>query len=404
MRFLSILFAFSVLIISKLSGQPWQLAAGIPEANFFSLDKIDGRYYAGTWEELYTSDNISASWSPTGKIGDYGGVNTLIKFQGKLMVGTQTGGVFLSADNGQTWQPKNNGLTILSVYKLATYNGKIYCGTQGDGVFEFNPVQETWSSFNAGLFLNVAGHVNALLQADSVFLAGAGANGFCFRRTLSSSQWQESPLKAGLILPGYQVTDLYNDSLRVWAAGNTVYFSEDLGLSWTEDANGILNGYFASFAAGAGRNFYVNNRFTGAYIYERLQGSPVGNPWTLFEFFPNKEISAIKAAGDTLIIAMGDGVWYKKLQTVSTPAPVIADLISIYPNPSISEITLASRIKTRAEIIDLLGRTHRTIYLNDEQTILDVSSLPSGVYWVRPLDVKNGKPLKFILQAGSRRP
>jgi hypothetical protein len=43
------------------------------------------------------------------------------------------GGIFLSTDNGSSWNAVNNGLTNLSVRSLAISGNNIFAGTSGYG-------------------------------------------------------------------------------------------------------------------------------------------------------------------------------------------------------------------------------------------------------------------------------
>ena len=70
--------------------------------------------------------------------------------------------------------------------------------------------------------------------------------------------------------------------------------------------------------------------------------------------------------------------------------------ISIYPNPSQNLLTINSSTKyTKLEIVDLLGKTVLTNH--DERTVIDVSHLPSGTYWIM-LSTANGIQVKPFIK------
>ena len=71
------------------------------------------------------------------------------------------------------------------------------------------------------------------------------------------------------------------------------------------------------------------------------------------------------------------------------------DLINIYPNPAYNLITINSIQKyDRIEIGDVLGRS--LLLSNNNNTVIDVSVLPSGSYWIRLSNEKETRTEKFI--------
>jgi len=73
-----------------------------------------------------------------------------------LFAGTSGGGVFLSTDDGTTWNPVDNGLTNNVVFALTSIvNGtgdtSLYAGTGGSGVFRSTDNGANWNAMNTGL-------------------------------------------------------------------------------------------------------------------------------------------------------------------------------------------------------------------------------------------------------------
>ena len=75
--------------------------------------------------------------------------------------------------------------------------------------------------------------------------------------------------------------------------------------------------------------------------------------------------------------------------------------LSLYPNPAIDKITIETSsmlTKTKLSISNLSGQELITRQITSPKTQLDISSLPSGIYFVR---LKNDKTVamgKFIKQ------
>jgi hypothetical protein len=96
---------------------------------------------------------------------------------------------------------------------------------------------------------------------------------------------------------------------------------------------------------------------------------------------PIYELFCIEAAGD-LPIGLNDQFYSD-------------DLTSIYPNPSQSLITINSSMNyEKLEIVDILGKV--IFSNNDKNTILDISHLSSGTYWVKLSSTSEIQTKQFI--------
>jgi hypothetical protein len=71
----------------------------------------------------------------------------------------------------------------------------------------------------------------------------------------------------------------------------------------------------------------------------------------------------------------------------------------VYPNPTRSQITIAvgseELVGTSAVILDNRGRAIKQIILSSNNHVLNLDSLPAGMYYIR---LKNGEVLKVIKQ------
>ena len=66
------------------------------------------------------------------------------------------------------------------------------------------------------------------------------------------------------------------------------------------------------------------------------------------------------------------------------------DRMQIFPNPARNTITVKGNLKQfKVEIIDAVGRLHETVNATGATQVIDVSSLPSGIYTVKVLDQSN---------------
>src|SRR5690606_1712927 len=67
----------------------------------------------------------------------------LIFFKNQIYVGTQTSGVFSSADLGQTWKKLDSGLANFTIRRFVQIDDKLHAGTNG-GLYSLNEIEKNW--------------------------------------------------------------------------------------------------------------------------------------------------------------------------------------------------------------------------------------------------------------------
>ena len=92
-------------------------------------------------------------------------------------------GVLRSTDNGDTWQPVNNGLTTGNGINalIATANGYLFAGSYGDGVFRSTDNGDNWTQVNNGLTTPFV--LSFTSNASGDIFAGTYFGGGVFRST-----------------------------------------------------------------------------------------------------------------------------------------------------------------------------------------------------------------------------
>jgi photosystem II stability/assembly factor-like uncharacterized protein len=90
----------------------------------------------------------SAQWQQTnGPCG--GGIQCLATNDNSIVAGTY-GGIFISTDNGVTWNIRNNGLTNTDIRSLAFSGTDIFAGSNG-GMFLSTDNGASWTPVDSGL-------------------------------------------------------------------------------------------------------------------------------------------------------------------------------------------------------------------------------------------------------------
>ena len=93
--------------------------------------------------------NSNAQWVPmNGPRGN--NVTSFASINTSIFAGTLGGGVYLSTDNGTSWNTANNGLTSMYVYTLYAVNTNLFAGTIGGAYLSTNN-GTSWNTVNNGL-------------------------------------------------------------------------------------------------------------------------------------------------------------------------------------------------------------------------------------------------------------
>ncbi|MBK6760511.1 MAG: hypothetical protein IPG73_07370 [Ignavibacteria bacterium] len=98
-------------------------------------------------------------------------VQSLAVSSTSLFAGTDGGGVFLSTNNGRSWNPVNTGLPKSGVSSFAVSGTNLFAGTWGGGVFLSTNNGISWTQAITGL-TNTG--VTSLAVSARISLQGLG--------------------------------------------------------------------------------------------------------------------------------------------------------------------------------------------------------------------------------------
>ena len=112
--------------------------------------------------------NVNAQWQPTS--GPSGGkINCLTKYSSNILAGTD-GGIYVSSNNGLTWMQLVGSPAFVTC--IAVNGTDIFAGSFGYGVFLSANNGNSWTAVNNGFSPN--GYVNALGFAGNNIIAAMG--------------------------------------------------------------------------------------------------------------------------------------------------------------------------------------------------------------------------------------
>ena len=182
---------------------------------------------------------ISISYSQwTQSAGPEGGyTNDIVKVDNTLIVSAGGGGVYISTNNGASWEPSNEGLPLHPhVYRIASHGDNVYISLYQGGVYRSIDKGSTWS------------------------LANNGADRLTFYSLFTNGQ------------------EIYAGS-----ADGKLYYSADYGTNWSEKNNGLPGNSISGFVS------YNSKMYVGTAdgLFESVDNGNIWNAINIPGLSPN---------------------------------------------------------------------------------------------------------------------
>jgi photosystem II stability/assembly factor-like uncharacterized protein len=149
-----------------------------------------------------------------------------------MLAGTQGGGVFMSGDDGVTWEERSNGLTRKTVRGLVATTTSWLAGTWGQGVFRSTDSGNSWYRTD---IINPVVLSFAIDSTGRIFAAAGGV----YRSTDDGQTWSQN-----LHPPTQDINSMIalGDSTVLAASqGGSITKTTDGGDTWTEASQGLTS-------------------------------------------------------------------------------------------------------------------------------------------------------------------
>jgi uncharacterized protein (TIGR03437 family) len=280
------------------------------------VDSCVERLIGLTNAPYFKDDPANLAWKNIGPTG--GQFDAVLVHEGKLYAGSggggffgtaSGGGVFISADNGQTWRP-TRGIRAGSVFDLAVFNNTLYAGSNSGRIYFSTDGGENWE-------LPLLSLASATTVHDFY-----ESNGKLYAATVGDGVWRlgDSPYKWEKL----GTTGLTNQ--RVWALASSganlfagteggVFLSTDGGATWSARNNGMTYSVIQALAVDGGK-MYAGTRQGTAATNEVWVSEDLAQNWRklgngLAADFPAGSVNRIyelAVAGGRLFAAGTNGV------------------------------------------------------------------------------------------------
>lgn len=382
---------------------------------------------------IYTS-GLSAQWVRC-DTNIHTAVWSLLTNGNSTLAGTDSNGVYISANNGLNWA--QTSLTSKTVLSFALNGIYIFAGT-----FNNNGI---YLSTNNGLNWTRTDSLNFIPTTWSLAISGintfAGTDSGVYRSTNNGLNWSAtsfSPtaysfaVSGNNIFAGTYFDGVYlstNEGLNwnhasnfftiVWAlaisgsnifAGTSgMYLSTDNGFSWAPDTNGMGNLNIYAIAV-SGNYVFAGTLFNGVYI-----STNNGANWLQRnEGFPaNVTIESFCIINNFIIAGTySNGIWRRYIpeligiEKLSNKLPSHFSLSQNYPNPynpnTTIEFALPKSSDVKLVVYDISGR-EVDVLVNEKyragnyKVNFDGSKLSSGVYFYKLMTDEYIMSRKMIL-------
>ncbi|MGH9837791.1 MAG: Ig-like domain-containing protein [Blastocatellia bacterium] len=252
-------------------GKSWQRVEGLPELTGVAAMGVSGSaLFVSLFNHVllspnsitvYRSTDLGKSWSPAGK-GLATAIPTTFASLGGNLFAAANDGVFVTANNGESWSAANTGLPEKTpITALAASGSNVYAGTAGKGVYVSTNSGQSWTSANS--FLPPNAYVTSLFSAGSNLFAIA-ADAACPNGSVLIDGQCWGGLTPGLfpIGGGIVFTSFFGG---IGFNNGAIYFSPNQGRSWAPVMAG-LNDARAMALGATGANVFAGTTGQGVFI------------------------------------------------------------------------------------------------------------------------------------------
>jgi len=216
------------MLKSKDGGAKWE------SINFEQINQFyyDGSilYVATTWD-AYRSLDMGETWA---SLNVRKSVDCILSVNGTIFVAS--GGLFRSDNEGESWEPCNNGLPFIEnvgywVDNLASFDNKLFAYVPGYGIYRSENGGISWTPASNGLETKF---VSSLLVVRDVIFAGSNCEGSVFKSLDGGDNWipAGNGIQEKISSLISSCFTLYASGLRAGDRGKSLIYESKDELNW----------------------------------------------------------------------------------------------------------------------------------------------------------------------------
>ena len=221
-------------------------------------------------------------------------------FAGTLTIaGADSGGVYLSTDNGATWTARSSGLANTNIYALAATGTNVFAGTD-TGVYRSTNNGASWTQ--AGLKTLA---INALYASGTEVYAGTDSG--VFSSTNDGASW--SQINSGLTNLSVASVVAAGTNLLAGTSGGGVFVATDSSINWNTSNTGMAAFQVLSIAVSrngtGGTNIFAGTQNSGVFL-----STDNGSTWTpMNSGLSSPTVNAIAVFGTKIFAGGNNGIF-----------------------------------------------------------------------------------------------
>ncbi len=314
---------YSGVALSTDGGSTWSnnINTGLNITNTVALMAKDSILFSGvdSWGD-YRSTNNGASWiaDTTATVG-MGSSSFAYNGTSLFAINDGTSGIFQSNDYGNTWTTVTSGLSNQYVSSLAAGSGILLAGTinpldvgtDTGGVFISTNNGYSWSETSlTGMNINAIG-----IFGNQIYAGGSNEGAFLglFKSTNNGTTWSPTGLPTIFCVRSIMMNgnNLYVGTGDAVGDGDGMFLSSDGGNTWTTINNGLSNTDIHSIIV-SGSVIFVGT-YQGVFM-----STTNGKSWINISLdMVNSSINTLAILGNNLFAATnGSSVWFAPIDSL----------------------------------------------------------------------------------------
>ncbi|OGU18265.1 MAG: hypothetical protein A2X61_15740 [Ignavibacteria bacterium GWB2_35_12] len=393
----------AILLLSFNSYSQWEKANGgkeLPDSTAISAIMTNGNtVIAATAKGVYVSTNNGENWVlKNNGLSDPTQITALGLKGNLIFAGTYEIGIYVSSDNGNIWIKKDNGMSGEGINCFFVNNNNIYAGTSS-GIYMSSDNGNNWIPKNQGITEYEYTGINSLAIKDSTIFAGTSDG--VYASTNNGDNWSRKNFQVNVssIVVNknniYISGDGYNTGIHVSTDNGSTWVAKNTGMDISESTKFYLLSYGDSVYTGASRQgVFLTNDNGNNWIQYSDGLSPYVQGFELM-LATNEKYLFVGSTGATGYCTLWRRLHNEPEISVEEDY-TMPGILQAYPNPSSDYIFIKCdgdvSLNQSIKIYDILGNTVWQGIMEGEPIRIDISSFPTGVYYVNV----NGSTKMFV--------